>query len=214
MTVATETASVDGGSASPSTRRAPDMVGAAVETDDTLPERFARGEPAAFDEVVRRYHPVVARLARRLLGWTADAEDVVQEVFLAALKNANGYRRGSTLETWLTTITLNKCRSHRRGLLSRLRLLAGLGAQPADPSPPADVPVAEKDSFRRVQSGLQRLSPREREVIVLHYLEQKSPDEIATLLGVRRGAVEVRLSRARARLRAIMGVDVAAAEAP
>jgi RNA polymerase sigma-70 factor (ECF subfamily) len=106
----------------------------------------------------------------------------------------------------LTTITLNKCRSHRRGLLCRLRLLAGLAARPADPSPPADLRAAEADSFRRVQSALQRLSPREREVIVLHYLEQKSPDQIATLLRIRRGAAEVRLSRARARLRDIIGV--------
>jgi RNA polymerase sigma-70 factor (ECF subfamily) len=214
VTVATKTDSVDGGSASPSTRRASDVVDAAAAvTADTLPERFARGEAAAFDELVRRYHPAVARLARRLLGWSSDAEDVVQEVFLAALKNATRYRKQSTLETWLTTITLNKCRSHRRGLLSRLRLLAGLGARPVDPSPPADVPAAEADSFRRVQAALQRLSPREREVIVLHYLEQKSAAEIATLLGVRRGAAEVRLSRARTRLREIVGVDVVAAEA-
>jgi RNA polymerase sigma-70 factor (ECF subfamily) len=203
VTVATKTDSVDRGSASPSTRRAPAI---AVDADDTLPDRFARGEPAAFDELVRRYHGAVSRLARRLLGWSSDAQDVVQEVFLAALKNATRYRCESTLETWLTTITLNKCRSHRRGLLSHLRLLAGLAARPANPSPPADVPAAEADSFRRVQAALQRLSPREREIIVLHYLEQNTPDEIATLLGIRRGAAEVRLSRARARLRDIIGV--------
>ena len=54
---------------------------------DNLSTSFARGDPNAFDEVVRRFQPQIARLAYRLLGWRsrAEVEDVVQEVFLAAL---------------------------------------------------------------------------------------------------------------------------------
>lgn len=205
MTVATKTDSVDDGPASAPARR----PAVTTDADDTLADRFAQGDPAAFDEVVRRFHPTVSRLAYRLLGWSSDAEDVVQEVFLAALKNATRFRRGASLATWLTTITLNKCRSHRRSIRSRLRLLAGFGRQRLEPAPAADVPAAEADNFARVRAALNRLSPREREVIVLHYLEHNSPEEIAMLLGIRRGAAEVRLSRARARLRQILGVDPA-----
>jgi RNA polymerase sigma-70 factor (ECF subfamily) len=198
VSVATNIDSVDGGPAAAEARHARD--------DTPLADRFARGDPAAFDELVDRHQERVARLARRLLGWSTDVDDVVQEVFLAALKNATRFRRGSSLETWLTTITLNKCRTHRRGLLARLRFLTGFGAHPTPEEPPADAPAAHAESFSTAQSAIRRLSPREREVIVLHYLEEKPVDEIAHLVGSSRGAVDVRLHRARIRLREILGV--------
>jgi len=172
-----------------------------------LAARFAGGAPGALEAVVDRYHDKVHRLAYRLLGWAGDADDVVQEVFLAALKNARRFRGDADLGTWLTTITLNKCRGHRRGLLARLRLLARLGSSGQRPeSPPADAPAAAADAFERVQSALIQLSPREREVIVLHYLEQTSVEQMAAMLRLKRGAVEVRLHRARAKLRTVLGV--------
>jgi RNA polymerase sigma-70 factor (ECF subfamily) len=177
--------------------------------DPTLAARFARGEDGAFKAVVERFHARVQRLAYRLLGWSAaDAEDVVQEVFLAALRGAGKFRGQSSLGTWLTTITLNQCRTHRRGLLARLRLMTRFSstAVPRTEAPPADVPAADADAFAHEQSALRHLSPREREVIVLHYLEQQPVDQIATLLGLSRGAVDIRLHRARKRLREVLGV--------
>jgi RNA polymerase sigma factor (sigma-70 family) len=175
--------------------------------DVALAARFVRGERGAFEAVVERYQPHVHRLAYRLLGWAGDADDVVQDVFLSALKHAGRFRGDADLGTWLTTITLNKCRGHRRGLLARWRLLARFGSSggPRE-APPADVPAAEADAFERVRSALARLSPREREVIVLHYLEQTPVERMAVMLGATRGAVEVRLHRARAKLRAVLGV--------
>jgi RNA polymerase sigma-70 factor (ECF subfamily) len=173
----------------------------------TLAARFASGAPGAFEAVVERYHDKVHRLAYRVLGWAGDADDVVQEVFLAALKNAARFRGDADLGTWLTTITLNKCRGHRRGLFTRLRLVARLGTSGGrQESPPADAPAAAADTFERVRSALNQLSPREREVIVLHYLEQTPVEQIAAMLGLKRGAVEVRLHRARAKLRTVLGV--------
>ena len=60
----------------------------AAERDHALVERFVRGEADAFDELVELYREQVTRLAYRLLGWSADAEDVVQEVFLAAVRRS------------------------------------------------------------------------------------------------------------------------------
>jgi RNA polymerase sigma-70 factor (ECF subfamily) len=177
------------------------------DDDAALAARFVRGAPGAFEAVVDRHHGRIHRLASRLLGWAGDADDVVQDVFLAALKNAGRFRGDAGLRTWLTTITLNKCRSHRRGIIARLRLAARFGSSgPQREAPPADLPAADADAFTRVRSALASLSPREREVIVLHYLEQTSVEQIAAMLGATRGAVEVRLHRARARLRAVLGV--------
>src|SRR5947209_5770914 len=93
--------------------------GFALTSSDTttLERRFADGDAQAFEQVVALYQTRVARLASRLLGWRGDIndiDDVVQDVFLSALSKARSFRGESSLWTWLTIITLNRCRSQRR----------------------------------------------------------------------------------------------------
>src|SRR5687767_15254679 len=83
-------------------------------------------EQPTFEQVVEQHQANVARLARRLLGWTGannDVDDVVQDVFLAVLKGLPRFRGHSTLSTWITRITINACRSHRRRRIVRLAFL-------------------------------------------------------------------------------------------
>src|SRR4051812_2729487 len=86
------------------------VADAAADPDDALAARFARGEPGTFEQLVALHQPRIARLAHRLLGWAGDGDDVVQDVFLTALRNARSFRGQSSLATWLATITLNRCR--------------------------------------------------------------------------------------------------------
>ena len=127
-----------------------------------VPLATAMEDPALdLEAAFRRYSRYVAAVALRLLGRDDEVDDVVQEVFLAALKNARRFRGDADLGSWLTTITLNKCRGHRRGLFTRLRLVARLGASGGkQESPPADVSATDADAFERVRAGLNRLSPR------------------------------------------------------
>ena len=171
---------------------------------DNLSTSFARGDPNAFDEVVRRFQPQIARLAYRLLGWRSrtEVEDVVQEVFLAALTHCRRFRGQSSLATWLTAITLNKCRSHQRRWRVALRLFVRSRHEDesdatARPSP--DAPALAETSAA-VRRAVQSLPQKDREAIVLRYFENLSAAEIAALTGASRSAVEVRLHRARARL--------------
>ena len=179
-----------------------DIVGSAA-TD--LPARFAAGKAGAFEEVVALYQPRVERLARRLLGWRGgDVEDVVQDVFLAALTGARSFRGGSSLWTWLTAITLNRCRRHvRRAALTR-RFREWLGRQPRDTDTAADRGALEDESGARVRAAVASLPPRDREVIVLYYLEGRAVAEIGEALRASPGAVEVRLHRARQKLRGML----------
>src|SRR5947209_2107430 len=86
-----------------------------AEADESaLAQRLAGGDPEAFEDIVALYRARVARLAHRLLGWGGDPEDVVQEVFLAALRKAKGFRGQASLWTWLATITVNRCRRQLR----------------------------------------------------------------------------------------------------
>jgi len=165
-------------------------------------------ETVEFERMVSDHRERVARLAYRLLGWRDEVEDVVQEVFLAALRNLGRFRADSTRSTWLTAITVNKCRSHLRRRLLRLRFFERSPQRVARPVGGAEEAALERESFEQVRRALQKLPARYREVVVLRYLEEMPIAEIAEVLGIFRNAVEVRLNRARARLRADLAVLV------
>ena len=81
--------------------------------DEILVKRFNQDEGSAFEAIVGRYGDEITRLANRLLAWPGDVDDVVQNVFLAAFLNLKKFRSQCSLTTWLFTITINKCRTHR-----------------------------------------------------------------------------------------------------
>ena len=139
--------------------------------DRTLESRFARGEAAAFDQLVDVYRPRVARLAYRLLGWRGDVDDIVQEVFLAALKHLGRYRGQASLNTWLTTITINACRSHRRWRMVRWRFFQKARSSASPVAASADREAIDGETFARVRDAVQKLPAADREMIVLRYLE-------------------------------------------
>ena len=159
----------------------------------------ADAAPPSFDDIVRLHQSAVARLAHRLLGWRdRDAvEDIVQEVFLVALRGFENFRGASSLSTWLMGITLNQCRAHRRRALLRLNWLRKQRTNCRR----SEVAPADDGTAQQVRDAVAELPPRDREVIVLFYLEQLPVAEIAKLLGARSNAIEVRLHRARQRLK-------------
>ena len=179
----------------------PDRAASALE------ERAAGGALAPFDELVAIYQPRLTRLVHRLLGWDEGAEDVVQEVFLAALSHAHRFRGDASVGTWLTTIALNKCRSRQRRLGALWKRFV---ARPLEADErPSRGPTAQQamegvETSARVREAVRALSPRDREVVVLRYFDDLSPGEIASLTGQSKNAVEVRLHRARARLSAAL----------
>jgi len=106
----------------------------------------------------------------------------------------------------LTTITLNECRRRwRRRLLRRARLAERAEPKSRREAPPSDTAALQRERFQEVRSALRRLRPRDREMIVLRHLEDMSIARISDVLGLGRSAVEARLSRARARLRKLLG---------
>jgi RNA polymerase sigma-70 factor (ECF subfamily) len=164
-----------------------------------------RGDPSAFDLLVRTYQADLTRLAYRLLGWSDEAEDVVQEAFLAVLNNLDKFRGQSRLSTWVTTITVNKCRSHLRRRWLRLDVLRRRRAgttPPAERSAEAD--LMDKERFAAVRRAVQRLPAALREVVVLRYLEQMPAEEICRVLNVSQKVLNVRLHRARSRLKDLL----------
>ncbi len=169
--------------------------------DELLVEKFSRGDESAFDRIVERYSTDVGILANRLLGWPGEVEDVCQEVFLAAYLGLKKFRCDYSLKSWLFTITINKCRSHRRRRLLRLRTSSRAAVKDKVSKRSAGDNPVDTEAFSRVRNAVAALPAKYREPVVLKYLEELDTDEIARVLDMSQNALHVRLSRARERLR-------------
>ena len=130
----------------------------------------------------------------------------MQDVFVAVLKHRSRFRGDASLSTWLTAITVNRCRTaHRRMRLRSLLFGAPRSTEEKVDGAPASTRSIAHETSKRVRDAVQALPPRDREVIVLRYFEQHSAAEIADLTRQSANAVEVRLHRARARLASSLG---------
>jgi len=173
-----------------------------ADCDELLVARFGDGDESAFDAIVRGHCSDIAALANRLLAWPGDVDDVVQDVFLAAYLGLKKFRCRSTLKTWLFTITINQCRRHRYRQMLRLKALSkhSRNASPA-PADAADKPAISKETFSRVQRAVRALPPKYREPIVLRHLQELPMKHVSDILGITVNTLQVRLSRARKRLK-------------
>src|SRR5262249_13107360 len=139
---------------------------------------------------------------RRVLHELHDAEDAFQATFLALARNAGRISKREAVASWLQKV------AYRAALTARARRARRLAREqlggPADPGPASqDVAApAENEELRRLLDGeVSRLPERFRAPVVLCYLEGRSVDEAALVLGCPRGTVASRLARARERLR-------------
>jgi RNA polymerase sigma-70 factor (ECF subfamily) len=152
--------------------------------------------PSGFDELVAEHQERVARLCYRLLGWQADVDDAVQDVFMAVLRSLPKFRGESSVSTWITRIAVNTCRSH--GRRRRLRIFSSLRESPEPPiAQSAEHELLDRERFERVRAAIRRLPAKYRETVVLRYLEELSVSDVAGVLGLGKNVVEVRLNRAR-----------------
>jgi RNA polymerase sigma-70 factor (ECF subfamily) len=168
-----------------------------------LVARAQRGDADAYEELVRAYQGIAFRTAYLLAGSAADAEEAAQDGFVKAYRALWRFRAGAPFKPWLLRIVANEARNRRRSAGRRTALALRAAQVPsgeAAPSPEA----ALLDSERRGQllAALDRLSESDREVIACRYFLDLSETETAAALGVRRGTVKSRLSRALDRLRA------------
>jgi RNA polymerase sigma-70 factor (ECF subfamily) len=175
------------------------------QEDGDLVARFRAGDRGAFDELVLAHQDRVVRLVYRLLDRRDEVDDVVQEVFLSVLENLKRFRGDCRFSTWLTRIAINKCRSHRRWRLSRLRLLLWGTRNKALPAARMEHDGDKSaESSKAVCRAVDRLPAKYREPVVLRYFEDLSIPEIGEALGISANAVEVRLTRARQKLKRML----------
>lgn len=165
--------------------------------------RVRRGDPRAFEEVVRATHRQAYTLAFRLVADRQEAEDVAQEAYLRVLRGLAAFREDSRFETWLHRIVTNTALNHLR----RRGRFGELATEPEEAPPDVSAPeriderVADRDALER---ALEALPAGLRTVVLLKDVYDLSCAEIAEEVGATEGAVKVRLHRARRRLRDLL----------
>ena len=172
--------------------------------DGQLVDAALAGNEDAYAELARRHKGRVFGIASRFARDAAELEDICQEVFIQAYFKLRQYRRDSPFEHWLLRITTHKCYDYlrkRRRSAPHISVEAMLesGHEPRAPQPSAGDPDLE-----RLHAAMGELSAKERLVITLLELEDRSVQEVADLTGWSVANVKVRAFRARGVLRKLL----------
>ncbi len=190
-----------GGGSRPSSAR---LEGGAAGANDEVGAfrelaAFRRGDERAFEVLYRRHTAMVYGLAYRLSTRRAEAEDLTQEVFLAAWENRSTFQSPVHLLHWLRRVAVNRWLNRmRRRREVEWDAEEGEGREPEAPATSA--PTVRID----LERALALLSPRLRAVVLLFDLYGMAHDEIGEVLDMTTGAAKVQLHRARRRLREIL----------
>jgi RNA polymerase sigma-70 factor, ECF subfamily len=181
-------------------------------TDQELVRRAQRGDPDAFDELVRRHQARAVNVACRLLGDLALAHDAAQDAFVAAWRALPRFRRAANFSTWLYRILYNTCLdySRKRGRSPEVTLGEPDPDGPpvpeaVDTDPTPDARLEQKELGELVAQALARLDEKHRSILVFFDIEGLAYEEIAEIQRLPIGTVKSRLNRARHALRRELG---------
>ncbi len=174
--------------------------------DHELVEEARRGDPAAYAELVRRYQDVAFRVAYFNSGSSADAADAAQDAFVKAYYALPRFRAEAPFRPWLLRIVANEARNRRRSAGRRERLAERAATDPVarDVAPSPETGVIAGERRDAVLAALGELRERDRRIIEYRYFLGLSEAETAEVLGVAKGTVKSRLSRALTRLRPLI----------
>jgi RNA polymerase sigma-70 factor (ECF subfamily) len=175
---------------------------------DLLVERARRGDPSAFDALVRRFRPRIYALALHLTGSASDADDIAQEALVEAYRHVRHFEGRSQFFTWLYRITMNRALNVQRK--KKLRNSVPLDDARVEAALAVDAPddprlrLSLRETYATLVHALDALSPSLKSAVVLTSLSGLSYDEAAVVLGTSAGAVAVRIHEARKQLRSAL----------
>lgn len=177
-----------------------------------LIRRIQHGNADAFEQLFSQYSPKIYRQAMTLLGNEAEAEEIMQEVFLTLYEKASTFRGDAALSTWLYRLTANAAISRLRRRTRRPEVLIddflprfledGHHAQPVvDWSTDLEHSLVRDEACQLLRQAIDGLRPLDKAVVVLTDLEELPQRETGEILGLSVSAVKARLHRARLFLR-------------
>ena len=157
----------------------------------------------AFEELYRQHSTRLFNLAWRMCGTRADAEDLLQEIFLLAYRKLPEFRGDSAVGTWLYRLAMNRCLDHLKSRQTRTNGVTTMLDEEVMPGPRA---VADGSGIKRLdlERAIARLPEGARAAFVLHDVEGFPHHEIATILGISEGTSKSQVHKARLKMRALL----------
>lgn len=163
----------------------------------------------SFDELYQRFNRLVFNLALQYTQNREDAEEITQDVFMSVHASLTRFRGDSTAETWIYRITINKSldfvrSAQRKKRLSSILSIFAPGVRAGESAPHFDHPgvlLERKEMLQSIFHAINSLPGKQRTVLILHKIEQKSQAEIAAIMRLSPKAVESLMQRAKAGLR-------------
>lgn len=177
--------------------------------DALLAQRAAKGDPAAFEEIVDRYQKMIYNVCLSKLRSREDALDVSQDTFLCAYRAIGSFRGDSKLSSWLYRICINCVVNHQRkkeSIVSAEKDEDGVGLELPDTDEGSDPQTAleKRERIRAIRRAIDSLPDESRQIVILREYENLSYQEIADMLGLEVGTVKSRLNRAREKIKKIL----------
>ncbi len=178
-----------------------------------LVSELQAGSDEAFNWLVTHYHGAVYNLVLGMLGDVSDAADATQEVFLKAFRGIRGFRRGSSLKTWLYRIAIREALNQKRWFWRHKRRQTSIDAEPDEGKAPLEIEDAGATPFDRlaaheiqavVRGALQKVPEVFCSAVILRDLEGLSYEEVAEVLDVSVGTVKSRILRGRRALKELL----------
>ena len=188
------------------------------DDDLAIARRIAAGDRAAFIELMRRHNRRLYRLARATLRDDAEAEDALQEAYLAAYRSIAKFRGDANLATWLSRLVLNECLGRLRKSARRQNVIPMVAGEDDMATTTPDVREVPEQAFARAQMRtlierkLDALPEDFRTVFVLRAVEELSVEETAACLAIPEATVRSRHFRARSLLRESLAREIDIAE--
>ena len=173
------------------------------EDEQALVRRAKAGDANAYARLVKMHEAIVFRVAYVVSDSAEDAEEAGQEALVKAWRALDRFRSGEPLRPWLLAIVANEAHNRRRVARRHgaLALRAAEEGRPGAAAPSPEATLLDAERRREVLDAVNSLAEPDREVITYRYFLELSEKETAGVLGVRRGTVKSRLSRALVRLR-------------
>ncbi len=180
-----------------------------MQTDERkLIDRAARGDGAAFSELMGAQEGRMYAVALRMCANHEDAQDCLQEAMLRVYRAISGFKGQSSFSTWVYRITMNTCldelRRSKRRKTSSLDEKLESGWSPSDDLDTPEHHALRSEQRRALDRAIQELPEDMRSAIVLRDIQGCAYDEIAGILDTNVGTIKSRISRGRARLREIL----------
>ncbi len=187
----------------------------ADRVDRDLVARCRRGDSGAFEELYQRHSSRVYTVAYRMTGSGADAEDLVQDVFLQVHRRLDSYRGEAAFGTWVHRMTVNACLDLARSKQGRRQRSTDYVEDLDALVPPGRGPWRTDAALDRLdlERAIAQLPPSYRRAFLMHDVEGLEHHEVGAALGIAEGTSKSLLHKARTRLRTLLRGEAAGSPA-